>query len=160
MVELVDGVHALGEAGHSPPPDLVVQVDLPDVATEVVTSARAAGLLESLWVTSPDLEVLLGVRGESPATRLLHVCDPAREVHGPERHAATLRSEEIEGVLVHRDTVRAGAVVLMHRFTRLVAVEGIEYLRHLERARDAGADLLCCSDPAVLPAGTRGSAGG
>ncbi|MCB9386639.1 MAG: hypothetical protein H6517_02295 [Microthrixaceae bacterium] len=130
--------------------DLVVDATDVTTATAVVDSARRAGMLENLWLVSTELATLVQVREESPATRLLHECDPARERHGAERHAATLRAEGLEGVLVAEDKVGLGATTLMHRFGRMVAVTGVDYPRHLRRARAAGVDIICGSDPAML----------
>ncbi|MEZ5268474.1 MAG: hypothetical protein R2789_07890 [Microthrixaceae bacterium] len=113
-------------------------------------SARRAGM-ENLWLVSTELATLVQVREESPATRLLHECDPARERHGAERHAATvLRAEGLEGVLVAEDKVGLGATTLMHRFGRMVAVTGVDYPRHLRRARVAGWTSSADQTPAML----------
>ncbi len=120
-------------------------VAAPDVdsALAVVKDARRAGMLEHLWVTSTDLGVLEVVRSDSPATRLLHVCDPVKEPRGAERHAATLREARIEGVMVRHDIAGSGLVALMHRFGCILGAHGAEYPRMVRSCLAAGADLVC-----------------
>lgn len=121
-----------------------------DNALGVVAEARRLGMLERLWVTSTDLAVLEVVRGDSPATRLLHTCDPAVQPRGAERHAAVLREREIQGVMVPTDRVGAGLVALMHRFGRIVGTEGAEYARMVRAALVAGVDIVCGPSAVVL----------
>lgn len=112
-------------------------------ALAVVGEARTLGLLERLWMTSTELDVLDAVRADSPATRLLHVCDAAKQRSGPERHAADLRERGIEGVMMPCSVVSAGAVALMHRFGRIVGAQGAEHARMVRAGVASGADIVC-----------------
>jgi hypothetical protein len=135
MNELLDGID--GRTG------LAVVPSDTDNALGVVAQARRLGMLERLWVTSADLALLEVVRGDSPATRLLHICDPAVQPQGAERHAASLRECQIQGVMVPPERAGAGLVALMHRFGRMVGVEGAQYPRMVHAARAAGVDIVC-----------------
>jgi hypothetical protein len=142
LLERIDGVTGLA-----------VVPTYAENALRVVAEARRLGMLERLWVTSSDLEVLEVVRADSPATRLLHTCDPAVQPRGAERHAAALRECEIQGVMVPTDRIGAGLVALMHRFGRIVGVEGAQYVRMVHAARAAGVDIVCGPSADVLREG-------
>lgn len=124
-----------------------------ETALGVVAEARRRGMLERLWVTSADLAVLDAVREDSPATRLLHACDPTDQPRGAERHAAVLREHEIQGVMVPADRVGAGLVALMHRFGRTIGADGTEYVRMVRAALASGVDIVCGPSAAVLREG-------
>lgn len=119
-------------------------------ALAVVAEARRLGMLERLWVTSDDLAVLDVVRADSPATRLLHTCDPTHQPKGAERHAAALREIGVQGVMVPTDRVGAGLVALMHRFGRIVGTERAEHDRMVRAALVAGIDIVCGPSARVL----------
>lgn len=132
---------------------LAVDSEDPGLALETVAEARRAGLLERLWITSGDPEVLQALRADSPATRLLHRCDPQRAQGGPERHAADIRHRGIEGVMVPCETISAGLVALFDRFGRIVGVEGARHVRLVRAAALAGADIACGPSVEVLREG-------
>lgn len=121
---------------------LVVEPTGAEVARDVVREALLLGMLERLWVRSPDLAILDAVRAGSPAARLLHSCVPTAQPQGAERHAAVLRERDIQGVMVPVDRVGAGLVALMHRFGRSVAAEGAEHPRMVRAAVSAGVDVV------------------
>ena len=133
--------------------ELAVRCESSRSAAAVVDAARVAGLLERLWVLSPALGLLEEVRSGSPATRLLHECDPAREPRGSERHAAVLRSTGIEGVMVRHDRASAGLAALLGRFGRLMAASGAEYPRMVRAAVRAGVQIVSGPDAGVLAQG-------
>lgn len=132
---------------------LAVEPTDADVACYVVREARLLGMLERLWVRSPDLAILDAVREESPAARLLHSCVPTAQPQGAERHAAVLRERDIQGVTVPTDRVGAGLVALMHRFGRIVAAEGAEHPRMVRSAISAGVDIVSGPTARVLTDG-------
>lgn len=133
---------------------LAVASDHPREALGTVAQARRSGMLERLWITSHDLEVLDLVRADSPATRILHACDPAKAPGGPERHAADIRERGIEGVMVPAALVSAGLVALFGRFGRVVGAEGAQHPRLVRAATRAGADIVCGPSVAVLREGS------
>lgn len=144
---------ALDHLGRVPGTDLAVRCEDAGVAIHVVEAGRSAGRLERLWLVAEDLETLLSVREESPATRLLHDCDPARQPRGTERHAAVLRGGGIEGVMVRHDRVAPGLSALMARFGRIVAARGAEYPRMVAAALRGGADIVVSPSLQVLEEG-------
>jgi glycerophosphoryl diester phosphodiesterase len=120
------------------------------VATGLVDRARSRGGVEGLWICSEDLDLLVGLRHSTAATRLLHHCVPAEQEGGAERHAARLREVRLDGVLMPEDRVAAGLVALMHRFERIVAAVGADHPRTARRALRHGVDAVAGRDVELL----------
>lgn len=120
------------------------------VGRAVATEARRLGEIERLWICSPSLDALVELRAETLAARLLHRCSPAAADGGAERHAARLRSDAVDGVLVAEAQVSAGLVALLHRFGRLVVAEGSNHPRTASRGLSHGVDGIAGTDVEAL----------
>ena len=106
----------------------------------LLSEARAAGRLDALWIVAGELDLLSDLRGQSEMVHLILSCAPASISGGAERLAAHLRTLDITGCLVPEADLTAGAVALMHRFTRVAIADGAEYERTVVRALHNGAD--------------------
>ncbi len=131
-------------------------VDRLETAEAVLDISRRHTRIQRLWICSGDVELLEVLRSVSPAVRLLHHSDPAREPLGAEQHAARLRTAGIDGVLVEENNVSAGLVALMHRFGRLVVAHGAHYERTARRALGHGVDAVTGANPLLLVAARNG----
>lgn len=129
-----------------------VALRVPDVPTgrAVASEARRLGEIERLWICSTELSVLVELRADTAAARLLHHCTPASAEGGAERHASRLRSSGIDGILVAESEVSAGLVALMHRFGRLVVAEGADHERTAVRGLGNGVDGVVGNDVEAL----------
>ena len=88
--------------------DFSIDVKTPEAAAPLVDVARKFGALERLWVCSPDLELLVGLRPE-PAVRLVHSTSK-RAVGVLERHAHDLSEAGIDAMNMHHTEWSAGLV--------------------------------------------------
>ena len=83
-----------------------------DVATEC-----APAMLERIWLCAPRWETLLPLRGHG--VKLVDSTRLSQLREGPERRAATLRSEGIDAINLHHSDWNGGLVALFHRFDRV-----------------------------------------
>lgn len=101
--------------------DYHLSLDLKDADSGQVvidTVAEAApDMLQRLWLCAPSWESLLPLRGQG--AKLVDSTRLARMKEGPERHAATLRSNGIDAVNLHHSDWTGGTVALFHRFDRV-----------------------------------------
>ena len=93
----------------------VIDHDAVEAAIQTATRFRA---LDRLWLASADLEALQGWRQRSSLVRLVHEASIASIDGGAERHAATLRSSNVDAVLAPRTHWNGGRTALYHRFRR------------------------------------------
>jgi glycerophosphoryl diester phosphodiesterase len=95
--------------------ELSVDVKEPAVAQPLLDVARRFGALERLWVCSPDVEELIGLRPER-AVNLVH-STRRRKIEAPlERHAHDLSELGVDAINLHHTEWTAGLVALFHRF--------------------------------------------
>lgn len=98
--------------------DYALSLDLkdPGAGAAVVEATREAApaLLERLWLCSPTWQELLPLR-ESGA-RLIDSTRLHRIKEGPERRAAVLADQGIDGINLHHTDWNGGLVALFHRF--------------------------------------------
>lgn len=110
-----------------------------------VVREAAPDLLPRLWLCSPDWQSLLPLRGQGAklvdSTRL----DKIKE--GPERRAATLAQEGIDGINLFHTDWNGGLVTLFHRFRRTAFSWGIQESHILERTFLMGIDGLYSDYP-------------
>ena len=101
--------------------DYHLSLDLKDASSGQVvidTVAEAApDMLARLWLCAPSWESLLPLRGHG--AKLVDSTSLARMKEGPERRAATLRSNGIDAVNLHHSDWTGGTVALFHRFDRV-----------------------------------------
>jgi glycerophosphoryl diester phosphodiesterase len=128
-----------------------VDVKTPEAAAGLVDVARRHGALERLWVCSPDVALLRGLRAESPrgdaSVKLVH--SDRRTAIGPplERHAFDLAEAGIDAMNFHHTEWTAGLVSLFHRFEVLAFAWDAQEVRHLRAVLAMGIDAVYCDRP-------------
>jgi glycerophosphoryl diester phosphodiesterase len=123
-----------------------VDVKSPDAAAALVEVGRRYGALERLWVCSPDLEVLRGLRQE-PAVRLVH-SDRRRSIGVPlERHAYEIGAMGIDAMNMHHTDWTAGLVSLFHRFDVRAFAWDAQEVRQLRAVLRMEIDAVYCDRP-------------
>lgn len=112
LLELIDA------CGH----DFHLSLDLkdPDSGPAVVdvVRARAPELLGRLWLCHHDIDALTGLRPLDDAVKLVDSTRLHRIEEGPERRAARLADQGIDGINMRRADWNGGLVALFHRFGR------------------------------------------
>ncbi len=111
-----------------------------DVVTDV-----SAEMLPRLWLCHPQWETLLPLRGQG--ARLVDSTRLERIKEGPERRAATLANEGIDGINMFHTDWNGGLVTLFHRFQRTAFAWGIQETHLLERTFWMGIDGLFSDYP-------------
>lgn len=123
--------------------DYELSLDLKDRAalTPLLATVRelAPAFEERLWVCHPDVEHLVSIR-ELTTAHLVDSTRLARISGGPERRAALLRSEGIDGINMHHTDWTGGLAVLFHRFERYAFGWDLQQPRHLLNAIRMGLD--------------------
>ena len=85
-------------------------------AVIAVIKEMAPEMLPRLWLCHPDWQALLALREVADGAMLVDSTRLARIKEGPERRAATLSSEGIHAINMHRSDWNGGLVALFHRF--------------------------------------------
>lgn len=96
---------------------LIHVVDAAGVEAALQTATRFRAL-DRLWLASTDLAALESWRQRSGLVRLVHEAPIATIDGGAERHAATLRSLQVDAVFAPRTHWNGGRTALYHRFRR------------------------------------------
>jgi glycerophosphoryl diester phosphodiesterase len=123
-----------------------VDVKAPEAAGPLLDVARAHGALEQLWVCSPDVELLRGLRSER-SVRLVH-STRRRAIDTPlERHAYELSRLGVDAMNLHHTEWSAGLVSLFHRFAMRAFAWDTQEARHLRAALRMGIDAVYCDRP-------------
>jgi glycerophosphoryl diester phosphodiesterase len=131
-----------------------------ECSVDVKTAEAAAGLVEvasrydaaaRLWVCSPDVELLQGLRRDSPkgdeAVKLVH-SDRRMAISVPlERHAFDLASAGIDAMNMHHTEWSAGLVSLFHRFEVKAFAWDTQEVRHIRAVLAMGIDAVYCDRP-------------
>jgi glycerophosphoryl diester phosphodiesterase len=117
------------------------------VARPLVEAARAAGpdAPGRLWLCSPDLELLAGLREQAPDVKLVH--SPGRGGVAPvalERHAADLAARGIDALNLHHSDWSLGTVTLAHRFALAAFAWDTQEARHILAVLRMGIDAIYC----------------
>ena len=81
-----------------------------------MVSDHDPAMVEHTWLCDIDLDRLRTLRAAEPDARLLLSTRLDRIREGPERRAATLANDGIDGINFHRRDWNGGLVVLFHRF--------------------------------------------
>jgi glycerophosphoryl diester phosphodiesterase len=111
---------------------------------DVVRDA-APNMLTRLWLCSPVWQSLLPLRGQG--ARLVDSTRLDKMKEGPERRAATLYQEGIDGVNLFHTDWNGGLVALFHRFQRTAFSWGIQEPHILDRTWRMGIDGLFSDFP-------------
>ena len=123
-----------------------VDVKAPEAAGPMLDVAREHDALERLWVCSPDVELLRGLRSE-PRVRLVH-STRRRAIGTPlERHAYELSALGVDAMNLHHTEWSAGLVSLFHRFGMRAFAWDTQEARHLRAALRMGIDAVYCDRP-------------
>ncbi|MGA0895020.1 MAG: glycerophosphodiester phosphodiesterase [Ilumatobacteraceae bacterium] len=103
-----------------------------------VVPSAAPGLLDRLWLCSPERDVLRPLRGSG--ARLVDSTRLARIKEGPERRAAALAADGIDAINLHHTDWNGGLVALFHRFDRIAFGWDLQAPHLLEDALRMGLD--------------------
>lgn len=124
--------------------DVHVSLDLKtaDVAGPALEVAGSAGVLERLWLCSPDLDALELLRSQNEAVRLVHSTTRTAVGDGLERHASRLSEMRIDAFNLHRTEWTRGLVVLFHRFDVCAFAWDVQEVRHLRAVLECGVDAV------------------
>ena len=121
--DLPEHIPALAELLRRCPGDHHLALDLKGAdggqAVIDVVRSEAPGLLPRLWLCHPDVDVLQLLRPYDETVRLVNSTRLHRIKEGPERRAATLAAEGIDGVNLHHTDWSGGLTTLFHRFQRV-----------------------------------------
>lgn len=98
---------------------LSLDLKVPEAGPAVIAATHevAGGMIERLWLCSPRWEDLLPLRGHG--ARLIDSTRLQRIKEGPERRAALLADQGIDGINLHHTDWNGGLVALFHRFERV-----------------------------------------
>jgi len=105
-----------------------------------VTADAAPSMLERLWLCHPVYETLLPLRGQG--ARLIDSTRLHRIKEGPERRAAALANEGLDGINMHHTDWNGGLVALFHRFDRVAFGWDLQHHDDLRPALRMGLDAI------------------
>lgn len=109
-------------------------------AVIAVTREAAPSMLERLWLCHPEWQALLPLRGLG--AKLLDSTRLHRIKEGPERRAAVLANEGIDGINMHHTDWNGGLVALFHRFERYAFGWDLQHHDDLRPAFRMGLDAI------------------
>lgn len=124
--------------------DLSIDAEEPGVVGPIIEAARAAGGADRLWLCSPDLELLRGLRTDAPDVHLVH--SRRRRSLGPslERHASDLAEAGVDVMNMHHTEWTKGIVSLFHRFDLRAFAWDAQETRSLRSMISMGVDAVYC----------------
>jgi glycerophosphoryl diester phosphodiesterase len=129
-----------------------LSLDLKDTAAGpvVIDTVRrvAPELLPRLWLCSPHWRSLLDLRNQG--ARLVDSTRLQRIKEGPERRAATLAREGIDGINLHHSDWSGGLVTLFHRFDRVAFGWDMNHENVLATCLRMGLDAVYCDSPDTM----------
>ena len=124
--------------------DLQLSLDLkaPGTGEAVVDviGKVAPDLLGRTWLCHHDVGVLARLRPLDDRVKLVDSTRLARIAEGPERRAARLADEGIDGVNLRNQDWNGGLVALFHRFGRTAFAWDLQFEHHLRPAYRMGID--------------------
>jgi glycerophosphoryl diester phosphodiesterase len=109
-------------------------------AVIAVTREAAPHMLERLWLCHPVWQELLPLRDQG--VRLLDSTRLQRIKEGPERRAAVLANEGIDGINMHHTDWNGGLVALAHRFNVAAFSWDLQHTEQLCSALLMGVDAV------------------
>jgi len=126
--------------------DYHLSLDLkdPDAGQAVVELVRqhAPTLMSRLWLCHPVLEQLIALRPIDDQVKLVDSTRLERIGEGPERRAARLAAEGIDGINLRKQDWNGGLVTLFHRFERTAFSWDLQLDHHLASALRMGIDAV------------------
>jgi glycerophosphoryl diester phosphodiesterase len=102
---------------------------------------------ERLWICSPDLDVLRGIRVLEPLPKLVHSTRRRMITTPLERHAHELAGDRVDAINLHHTEWTAGLVSLFHRFDVRAFAWDTQEVRHLRAMLAVGIDAVYCDRP-------------
>lgn len=120
--------------------EVSLDVKVPDAGPAAIEVAVEAGATSRLWLCSPDLDELQGLRGRDGDVRLVHSTTRTAVRENLERHAAVLSQAGVAALNLHRTEWSQGLVVLFHRFDVLAFAWDVQEVRHLREVLAYGVD--------------------
>lgn len=131
-----------------------LSLDLKDrAAAEAVVrtvETHDPSMLPRLWLCHPDLDLLTQLRRSLGDVRLINSTRLTRLKEGPERRAARLSDEGVDGINLHRTEWSGGLVVLLHRFDRVAFGWDMQLEHELRAGFRMGLDALYSDHPDVM----------
>ena len=126
--------------------DFELSVDLKGdgVGDAVLAVAGGARAVDRLWLCSPALGELHGLRERSREVHLVHSTRRDRIDAPLERHAADLAERAVDVLNLHYTEWTAGLVGLFHRFGVLAFAWDAQEVRHLRAVLAMGVDGVYC----------------
>lgn len=124
--------------------EIHVSLDLKDPATGAavvdVLADRPMRRRSTTWLCHPELDVLLPLRGHG--LRLVQSTRLHKIKEGPERRAADLAAQGIDGINLHHTDWNGGLVTLFHRFELTAFGWDLQYEHLLRPALRMGLDAV------------------
>lgn len=120
--------------------ELSVDVKDPAAAAPTVAIATAAGAVGRLWLCGAELDDVVAWRALSPDVRLVDSTRLRRIKGGPERRAATLAQQGVDGLNMHWSDWTGGLTTLVHRFGRMAFAWDAQHRRQLDTVLRMGID--------------------
>jgi glycerophosphoryl diester phosphodiesterase len=122
--------------------DLSLDLKAPETGEAVieVLRSRSPELLTRTWLCHPDLEQLLPLRPSDATVKLVDSTRLSRIAEGPERRAARLADEGIDGINMRNQDWNGGLVALFHRFDLTAFSWDLQFEHHLRPAYRMGID--------------------
>lgn len=116
----------------------------PETGQAVIELVRghAPELIDRLWLCHPVLDELLSLRPIDDRVKLVDSTRLTRIGEGPERRAARLADEGIDGINLHREDWNGGLVALFHRFERTAFSWDLQFEHQLRSAYRMGVDAV------------------
>lgn len=144
--ELPDHIPTLSELIEACGTDLELSLDLKaaDTGPAVVDVLRrsAPELLARTWLCHPSLDELVRLRPLDDRVKLVDSTRLAKIAEGPERRAARLADEGIDGINLRNLDWNGGLVALFHRFGRTAFSWDLQFEHHLRPAYRMGIDAV------------------
>ena len=107
--------HFFAQFDHSP--DFSIDLKDPAAGESLVADALSEDInLSRVWLCSPSIDVLRGLRSRHAELRLVHSTRVSRLQQSTEMHCALLAREGIDALNLHHSEWSGGLVTLVHRF--------------------------------------------
>ena len=144
--DLPDHIPTLSELIACCGTDLHLSLDLkaPGTGPAVIEVIRGAApeLLARTWLCLPDVEALAQLRPVDDRVKLVNSTRLSKITEGPERRAARLAENGIDGVNLRNGDWNGGLVALFHRFDRTAFAWDLQFEHHLRPAYRMGIDAV------------------
>jgi glycerophosphoryl diester phosphodiesterase len=137
------GIPTLADMYEACGSDFELSVDLKDpaAADAVISTARAAGAEDRLWLCHGDWDALVDLRTRTTA-RIVDSTRVRRMKEGPERRAAAMADVGIDAINLPAKDWTGGLAALFHRFERLCFGWDVQHIRLTAALRNMGLDGL------------------